>query len=762
MKKPSITISSIILQNTFTVFNIVIALITVGMIVLYWITSDVRLLLDAVGVVSVAIFNTILAILQEVRAYKTLEKAILATAPFAMVFREGAYIRIPAADLIPGNILKVERGDLIPADGIITHSDELEINEAILTGESESVQKTTNSTVHAGTFVVAGSATISVTHVGEHSVAGRIQELATRFGNEASALQKYITRVFEWSFVLALLLALVDALVTGVFTSTNVDDIRRVTTLLIGLIPEGLMFFTTITLTLGLVRMAQQGVIIQKITSLEILAGATIVCMDKTGTLTENNLKCSAILPLGNYSEAGCRELIAQYAHTSTDSGQVIEALRQLQPSAVQWNVQQRTAFSSSRKFSSLVVDDRTYILGAAETVFENLNANNLYTNVVQVLTASEHALKRVMVLVETLHSEILPIAWIVFEDAPRSDAAQTLEYLESRNVRWMILTGDAPQPVAVLLESLHQTVTEQQCILGSQINTLSQEALCEVLSNIRVAARLTPEHKLRIIQALKTTDVVAMVGDGVNDLPAIREANVGIAMNNSAGITKHVADVVLADTGFGVFPQMVTEGRIALRTVLNVAKLFVGKNVMLILMSALRLFFHLPFPLTPRKSALISVVAVGIPSILLAATASITTTSRNFLRELFLFVLISGASAVLCSHIVGMFITNPVLQGPCMWFAIIGSTMASFLCVDTMPRKLKLRSVLVCVSVGVAVFITSAVPYTGFPLNILRVFYELPILSLDNVAVAFLCGIVALLSTVGIYKVFRMVTLFK
>ena len=437
--------------------------------------------------------------------------------------------------------------------------------------------------------------------------------------------------------------------------------------------------------------------------------------MDKTGTLTQNKLECIAIIPLAQFTEKECIELVAQYAHTSEDSGQVVEALRRLSPQHQQWNVQQRVAFSSSRKFSRISLQDVSYTLGAAEVVFNMDGFAHYYEQAKRVLLSSSYESRRTMVFVQETLTGRLPIAWVIFEDAPRQEAKQTLEYFESRNVRWMILTGDAHEPVSVLLQSVGYPVDAHQVLSGAQIEKLSQDELRKRLPQTRVISRLSPEQKLRVILTLKETDIVAMIGDGVNDLPAIREANVGIAMNESAGITKHIADVVLADSAFSVLPQMVTEGRVALRTVLNVAKLFVGKNFMLILMSAMSLFFNLPYPLTPRKSALISVIGVGIPSMLLAATASITTTSKSFLRELFVFVALSGITSTMSAHVVAVFILNPDTQASGMLFAIIGSVIGSFLCVDALPAPLRKKAIWICVAVVAILEICSIVPFNFY-----------------------------------------------
>ena len=208
MNKSTVSVSSIILQNTFTVFNVVIAVITGGLFVLYWYTRDTRLLLDSVGVVGVALCNTAIAIFQEYRAFKALEKATLATAPFAMVFRQGAYVCVPAATVLVGDVVKVERGDMIPADGTVVESNELEVNEAMLTGEAESVHRDLQSIVFSGTYVVAGSGVIRVDSIGQDSAAGRIQHLSTKFTVESSPLQRNVTRVFEWSLYLHLFLPL--------------------------------------------------------------------------------------------------------------------------------------------------------------------------------------------------------------------------------------------------------------------------------------------------------------------------------------------------------------------------------------------------------------------------------------------------------------------------------------------------------------------------------------------------------------------------
>lgn len=688
------SLGTIALENTLTPFNVVNVVLVAGLYAIYLLNDDKRLALDSVGIITVIVANTAIAITQEWRAHRTLEKAVLS---------------VKRVDVHVDDVLTIKRGDVIPADGVVVSSDECELDTSLLTGETHPLTLLAADVVHAGTFCIAGSATVRVTAVGHDTMAQRIEATAKRVDLTASPLQRTVNKIFEWSFVIALVLALIDVSMGAATILHDVDRVRRVATLLLGLIPEGLVFFSTITLTLGLIRIAQRGVVVQKLAALESFSRASVVCLDKTGTITMNRLQVEKVLPIDSVSESECRGLLGSFARSIGDEGQVIDALQRTDPHAEALEPAQRIPFSSSRKYSALQWEAGPwYTLGAADRVLTTAHAE--WDAIDRLVKTNRMDEMRTLIFArsgennnEAIGANMEPLCLIALDDEIRPESAATLQLFEDMGIRMMILTGDAPSPVRSLLRRLGR---------GH--------------SDIDVRARLSPEDKQEIVRTLRTTEHVVMIGDGVNDLPAIKEASVGIAMSGSAPVTKLVADVVLERATFSDFPEMIAEGRAAVRTVLSVAKLFLAKNVILVAMNALAAMSLAPYPLTPRRGALLSIISVGIPSMFLAATARVRITTDHFIRELFVFVAVAGGSAVTSSLLVaGMYSTTPDLYDR-MLFAYLGSLCWSFVVVDHLPRSTRIWAGLVgfsSLALTIALALTSV---SLFPFSIIQSFYEI------------------------------------
>ncbi|MBL0323510.1 MAG: HAD-IC family P-type ATPase [Ignavibacteria bacterium] len=688
------SLGTIALENTLTPFNVVNVVLVAGLYSVYLLNDDQRLALDSVGIITVIVANTAIAIVQEWRAHRTLERAVLS---------------VKTADVHVDDVLVIKRGDVIPADGIVVTSEECELDTSLLTGETHPLTLHIADVVHAGTFCVAGAATIRVTAVGHDTMAQRIEATAKRVDLTASPLQRTVNKIFEWSFVIALVLALIDVSVGATTILHDVDRVRRVATLLLGLIPEGLVFFSTITLTLGLIRIAQRGVVVQKLAALESFSRASVVCLDKTGTLTMNRLQVERIVPIGAVSESECRGLLGSFARSIGDEGQVIEALQRADTQSEPLDPVQRIPFSSSRKYSALRWESGPwYTLGAAERVLTIAHAEWETTD--RLVKANGIDEMRTLVFArsgenghDVVGATMEPLCLIALDDEIRPESTATLELFDEMGIRMMILTGDAPGPVRSLLRRLGREH-----------------------SDIEVKARLSPEDKQEIVRTLRTTEHVVMIGDGVNDLPAIKEASVGIAMSDSAPVTKLVADVVLEHATFAEFPEMIAEGRAAIRTVLSVAKLFLAKNVILVAMNAFAAINIAPYPLTPRRGALLSIISVGIPSMFLAATARVRRTTHHFIRELFTFVAVAGCSAVVSSLLVASMFSTSVDLHDRMLFAFLGSLCWSFIVVDDLPRSTRMWAGVVgfsSLALSIALALTDV---SVFPLSVIQSFYEI------------------------------------
>ena len=687
------TLGTITLENTLTPFNIVNAVLVSVLMIVYTLNDDPRLVLDSVGVIIVILANTLIAITQEWRAHRTLETAV---------------VSVDSLSIDVGDSITICRGDVIRADGRVTATDACELDTSLLTGESNPFALNVGDMIYAGTYCVAGSATLIVTALGRETLAHKIEATARKVDLTSSPLQHTVNRLFQWSFAIAVVLAAIDVSLGATTIAHDVDRVRRVATLLLGLIPEGLVFFSTLTLTLGLIRIAQRGVVVQKLAALESFSRAEVVCMDKTGTLTMNRLRVEHVIPISGNSLEFCKGLLGSFARSIGDESQVVDALHAYDQSNTFASIDKRVPFSSARKYSSLwLPNGLCYTVGAAESVLTTDHPR--WKEIQQTSIDAGIDEMRTMVLATTsnghpetgVHME--PLCWIALDDEIRDESAATLELFDQMGIRVMILTGDGPGPVQSLLRRLGRPFVEAD-----------------------VQSRLTPDGKQDIIRELRKKHQVVMIGDGVNDLPAIKEASVGIAMAESAPVTKLVADVVLERSTFAEFPEMIAEGRAAVRTVLSVAKLFLAKNLVLVVMNALAAMSLSPYPLTPRRGALLSIIGVGIPSMFLAATAKVRTRTSHFMSELLFFVLTAGTSAVVSSQIALLIQRNASDLNDHMLFAFLGSIVWSFVVVDDLPRDTRMWAILVA-AVSLASAVLLAVwPGLVFPFSLLQQFYEI------------------------------------
>lgn len=763
-------VGAIVAENLLTVFNVINALIIGALAWLYVANDDIRLLLDSVGIFAVIIANTLISIVQEVRAHRALERALLTMTPRANVIRNAQVVSIDREDVVRDDLLVIRRGDVLAADGELLHTDGLELDESLLTGESHATATVVGRTVHAATHCTAGIGVVQVMHVGAESLAARITAMAKRYSFAPSPMQRKVNRLFESWFVFAVLIATVEVVLSASTILQDVEEIRRISTLLVGLIPEGLVFFATITVTLSVVRISKKGVVVQKLAALESFASADVVCMDKTGTLTENRLSVYGVEPLNSLDEQACSALLRAFGDASHDEGQTIEALRGLHIDAARLAPIARVAFSSSRKFSALLLNepDTLYpwlVLGAADIVLTTNHPQ--WDDVMGRAAARGWQDMRLLLLARarsadgaaSLGAEAEPLCWCALDDTVRPDAKNALDLFENMGVRVVILTGDAPGPVVSALHQLGRTIEPSEIVLGPELQSLDAKSLVSRVSNGTVFARLLPDQKRDLVNALRENKRhTVMIGDGVNDLPAIKAANVGIAMEKAAPITKEIADIVLDKSSFTSLPAMVGEGRAVMRTVLNVAKLFVGKNTILVLMSLIASAGWIPFPLTPRRGAFLSILGVGIPSMLLAAQGRLREPVRAFYTELSVFVAVCSGCAIglaWMAHGITLFYTDMLqYHAMALTYTMVGSLLGSFVAVDAFDKTTARHIGITASALLVVALLIAACPAWVPVVNILQTFYEVQPVTPTQTLILAALSLVSLVISSNVHRV--------
>jgi len=694
-------ISQIIIENVFSVFNLVITSVILFLLYFFITTGDERLLYDTIGTTFVISLNTFIAVYQEIRAKKALDKVSLLLKKEVKVIRDGKEITIDQSDVVVDDIIVLERGDQVVVDGIVEVSNKLEIDESLLTGESLPINKKNGDEVLSGSFCLSGNGFYKAEKVGDNSYANEITKTAKKFKLNLSPLQVKLNFIVKVLFSTAIFLVILE-IIRNPDGFSDLDFVRRISTVMLSLIPQGLVLMASVTFALGIYRISKIGAIIQKLNAIESFANVKIVCTDKTGTLTQNKLAVNRITPLTTkYTTEQIEELLGTYAKLSSDKNATLKTLEIYKPDSGASAIEE-IPFSSENKMSLLqltigneqltivfggydILNERSTAKAAAEEIFDK-DGLKIYRN---LLFGIETSGKSLNALEENLDSvQIEPVCIVSITDQVRGDVMEAIDLFHKNKIEIKILSGDNAYAIQAVAKEIGWDIKDSELISGSEIEKVSDSYIFKVIMEKKIFARLKPEHKLRIIKSLRKEKIyTAMIGDGVNDLPAIKESDMGIAMEEGSQITKEVADIVLLKNKFALLPNIFDEGNKIVNTVSSVAKLFLTKNFMVIYFTILSMFFAFEFPLTPRRVSLINIFSIGLPSFIIALRNSNVSKLTNFSKDLFSFVLISAAILVGASYI-GQYYTEkfsgftPEDIQMVMLSVMIFITSVNFLCV--------------------------------------------------------------------------------
>lgn len=649
---------NIVRANVFTLFNgIVFACFLVLFLVGRW--QDALFGLAAFA-------NAIIGCVQEFRAKSALDRLALMNAPRALVLREGAETEIAPTEVVLDEVLVLRAGEQVPADARILTARGLQIDESMLTGESDPVDKQPEDEALSGAVVVAGEGTAQATRVGADSYANHFAGEAKRFSLVSSELRSSVNRVLKWvSWVIGpvgLLVLNAQIIVTGgyatVFSSGAwVQAVVNTIAALTAMIPLGLVLMTSIAFAVGASRLARRQVLVNELPAVEGLARVDVVCLDKTGTLTVGEIGFDEAHPLAGLTpeqtEAAAAAL-AWYA-ASPDANATARSMRTAYPVTSPLAVADYIPFSSARKWSAVSFEEvaGTWVMGAPEMVFGDAATTDA-TELGRTVTALAETGRRTLVLGHSdsslneadVDSERLPdgvtaIIVLTFREQVRPDAAQTLEYFARQEVGIRIISGDNPRTVAAIAREVGLDVAE-----GFDARQLPEDdvELADVLDQHTVFGRVTPEQKKRMVTALQSHGhTVAMTGDGVNDALAIKAADIGIAMNSGSPATKAVARLVLLDGQFSHLPDVVAEGRQVIANIERVSMLFLNKTVYATLLAIIFGVFVLEFPFLPRQLSITDGLTIGIPAFFLALMPNAARYVPGFLRRSLSFAIPSG-----------------------------------------------------------------------------------------------------------------------
>ena len=726
------TVRQIVLGNLFSVFNLVIGGIILFLLAFWIATNDIRLLEDCGGVFTVALLNTVIAATQELRAKRAMDKVNMLIVREVAVIRDGVERRIPHDEIAMGDLLVLRRGDQAVVDGSVAQANHLEMDESLLTGESEPVAKEENATILSGSFCVSGNGCYTVERLSGASYAAQVTRVAQKVKAAVSPLQRNINRIVEMLFAVAVMLCLLETALEAGRGGLNVDFVRRVATILFGLVPQGLVLTASVIFAIGIYRISKVGAVVQTFTAIESFSAVNVICMDKTGTLTQNRMSVREVTPLTpDLPRDAIEQLLGTYARLASDKNATNLALEELphDPGAV---LVSDVPFSSRRKMRAVTMARQglreTYVLGA----FELLAARCVAGRTPPADVTGQHGLDVYRNLLFGIAAgegddlRVDPLCIVSLSDTVRGDVRPVLERFAAGGIAFKILSGDSAASIRATCRDIGWEVPAEAVITGAELEALTGGAFEKAVERATVFARLKPEHKVQIVAALRARRLhTAMIGDGVNDVPAIKQADLGIAMEEGAAITREVADIILCQNRFTLLPEVFEEGNRIVNTVGSVAKLFLTKNFLVIYLTLAAALFALDFPLTPRRVSLFNVFAIGVPAMAIAFTNARSGRVRRFFTELVSFVAISALVIVAAGYI-GLAAARGGFPGETAAMAMVSilvmASIANFLIVArAQPKYLALAILMVGLYVA-------GVSFTGdgWLMRLIRGYYEI------------------------------------
>jgi cation-transporting ATPase E len=640
--RTSRSMADIVRSNVFTPFNAIIGTLFVIMLVVGPIQDSLF------GFVIVA--NSAIGILQEWRAKQTLDSLAVVGEARPRVLRDGGELQIQASLIVLGDVIVLGPGERIVVDGEVVRADALEVDESLLTGESDPVLKNGGDAVMSGSFVVAGTGAFEATEVGHQAYAAKLAEQAQKFTLVNSELRTGINNILKYMTWLMIPAGILQVITQLARAQGDVRyGISRTIAGLVPMVPEGLVLLTSVAFAVGVIRLGQKNCLVQELPAIEGLARVDTVCLDKTGTLTEGGMAFDAVKELPAAAGADVPAVLAALGKAEERPNATMQAVMEQFPGPAQgWTAEKVAPFSSARKWSGATFAEGrgTWLLGAPDVLgrgtpdaeeAEKLGSTGLR---VLMLASAEGPVDAVAV------GTVTPVALITLRQRIRSDARSTLGYFEKQNVTLKVISGDNAVSVGAVAASL-DLPGAQDPLDARTLPEGDAAAFAEDVANHSVFGRVTPQQKREMVTALQSRGhTVAMTGDGVNDVLALKDADIGVAMGSGAGATKAVAQIVLLDDRFATLPEVVAEGRRVIGNIERVANLFLVKSVYSFVLVILVGIFQLEYPFLPRHTTLIAALTIGIPSFFLALAPNYERARPGFVRRVLRFAIPAGLVA--------------------------------------------------------------------------------------------------------------------
>lgn len=642
---PSKTTKEIIQENVFTYFNLIFLVLAV-LLCLVGSFRDLTFL-------PVIVLNTLIGIIQETRAKKVLDNLTMLNAPHVMVIRDGKKSQINAEDLVVDDIVIFEAGNQVCADAEVC-AGEVQVNESLLTGESDEITKRKGDQLMSGSFIVSGQCHARLDKVGADSYISRLTLEAKAMQNtEQSEMIRSLDKLVKWVGVAIIPIGIILFIQAFVFQGEGFrSSVTSMIAAVIGMIPEGLYLLASVALAVSSIRLAQKKVLLHDMKCIETLARVNVLCVDKTGTITENTMEVQDVIPTKEYEEGKLRplsELLGDFTAAQSSDNITMEAMKRYFKIASGKKAVAKTGFSSASKYSSVTFEEASYVLGAPEFVLKEQ-----YENYEEAISA--HASKGARVLVfgtakeepdgKPLKEAVTPLAYVLLANPIRQEAKETFTYFAEQGVEVKVISGDNPLTVSEVAKEAGIAGAERY-VDASTLHT-EEEMRAAVLNNA-VFGRVTPNQKRKFVQILKEEGkTVAMTGDGVNDVLALKDADCSIAMASGSDAAAQASQLVLLESDFSCMPEVVLEGRRVVNNIQRSASLFLVKNIFSFLLSLVSFVFMFTYPLEPSQISLISMFTIGVPAFFLALEPNKNIIKGHFLTNVFLKALPAALTDVL------------------------------------------------------------------------------------------------------------------
>ncbi|MDX3117229.1 HAD-IC family P-type ATPase [Streptomyces scabiei] len=744
--RSSRSVGEIVRANVFTRFNAIIGVLWLVMLAVAPIQDSLF------GFVILA--NTGIGIVQEWRAKQTLDSLAVVGEARPTVRRDGTAVQLSTSELVLDDLVEIGPGDKIAVDGACVEADGLEIDESLLTGEADPVVKRAGDQVMSGSFVVAGGGAFRATKVGREAYAAQLAEEASRFTLVHSELRSGISTILKY-VTWMMVPAAIGLVVTQLFVKNNGfrDSVARTIGGIVPMVPEGLVLLTSVAFAIGVVRLGRKQCLVQELPAIEGLARVDTVCLDKTGTLTEGGMDVTGLHTLDGADEGHVRQVLGALGGSDPRPNASLQAVIDAFPHVDGWRCTESLPFSSARKYSGAAFDESdggdddgseggssTWLLGAPDVLLDDDDPALGDTE-----RLNEQGL-RVLLLARSARDlgdpeparGARPVALVVLEQRLRPDAGDTLRYFAEQNVHAKVVSGDNAVSVGAVAAKLG--------LEGAAVDARGlpedREGMGRALDEGTVFGRVTPQQKRDMVGALQSRGrTVAMTGDGVNDVLALKDADIGVAMGSGSEATRAVAQIVLLDNSFATLPSVVAEGRRVIGNITRVATLFLVKTVYSVLLALLVVCWQVEYPFLPRHLTMLSTLTIGIPAFFLALAPNTERARPHFVRRVMRYSVPGGLIAGVATFVTYLLARHHYTGAGSLEAETSAATLTLFLAsmwvLAIIARPYTWWRVLLVASMGAAFLLVLAIPWLQHFFALKLVGLTMPWIAVGVAAVA-------------------------